>query len=117
MQHPAVEAFRGGPNLIRVVGHRGARGILPENSMIGFEFLMQTGTPLLEFDVLMTSDMVPVITHNHHLHGAICRGPDKGFLNEEPKIKTSVYLTTLSNRKFDVLRFNVISRRNLDIAF
>ena len=29
MQHPAVEAFRGGPNLIRVVGHRGARGILP----------------------------------------------------------------------------------------
>ena len=46
MQHPAVEAFRGGPNLIRVVGHRGARGILPENSMIGFEFLMQTGTPL-----------------------------------------------------------------------
>ena len=83
MQHPAVEAFRGGPNLIRVVGHRGARGILPENSMIGFEFLMQTGTPLLEFDVLMTSDMVPVITHNHHLHGAICRGPDKGFLNEE----------------------------------
>lgn len=99
MQHPAVEAFRGGPNLIRVVGHRGARGILPENSMIGFEFLMQTGTPLLEFDVLMTSDMVPVITHNHHLHGAICRGPDKGFLNEEPKV---AHLSWAEIQKFDI---------------
>ncbi|MGB0540813.1 MAG: glycerophosphodiester phosphodiesterase family protein, partial [Paracoccaceae bacterium] len=99
MQYPAVEAFRGGPNLIRVVGHRGARGILPENSMIGFEFLMQTGTPLLEFDVLMTSDMVPVITHNHHLHGAICRGPDKGFLNEEPKV---AHLSWAEIQKFDI---------------
>ena len=68
MQFPAVEAFRGRDGVIRVVGHRGARGILPENSMLGFEFVLSSGTPLLEFDVVMTADMVPVITHNHRLH-------------------------------------------------
>ena len=33
----AAEAFRGAENVVRIIGHRGARGILPENSMIGFE--------------------------------------------------------------------------------
>ena len=32
-----VEAFRFGENLVRVVGHRGAWGILAEDSMTGFE--------------------------------------------------------------------------------
>ena len=87
MSFPAVEAFRGGAGLIRVVGHRGARGILPENSMIGFEFAMSTGAHLLEFDVVMTSDNVPVITHNTRLHAPTFRGPDGKFLvGREPRV-------------------------------
>ena len=84
----AVEAFRGGPKLIKVVGHRGARGILPENSMIGFKFAILAGVPLLEFDVMMTSDLVPVITHNYKLHAAICRGKDGTFLKNEIKVSS-----------------------------
>lgn len=87
MAFAAVEAFRGGPGLIRVVGHRGARGILPENSMIGFAFTLSIGIPLLEFDVVLTRDDVPVITHNHTLHAPTFRGPDGQFLQgEEPKV-------------------------------
>lgn len=83
---PAVEAFRGAEGVIRVVGHRGARGILPENSMIGFEFAITTGAPLLEFDVVLSADNVPVITHNHRLHAPTFRGPDGCFLDHEPKV-------------------------------
>lgn len=83
---PAAEAFRGGDDLIRVVGHRGARGILPENSMLGFEFAMSTGAHLLEFDVVMTADFVPVITHNHRLHAPTFRDQNGGFLTSEPKV-------------------------------
>ncbi len=83
---PAVEAFRGGDGLIRVVGHRGARGILPENSMLGFEFAMSTGAHLLEFDVVMTADFVPVITHNHRLHVPTFRDQSGQFLTSEPKV-------------------------------
>ena len=36
-RYPAVDAFRGGEKVIRIVGHRGARGLIPENTMIGFK--------------------------------------------------------------------------------
>lgn len=80
MNYFQIDAFRGDANTIRIVGHRGARGILPENSMIGFNFALSIGVDLLEFDVLLTADNVPVITHNRDLYGAAIRGPDGKFL-------------------------------------
>ncbi len=103
MTFPAVEAFRGGADLFRVVGHRGARGILPENSMIGFEFALNTGAHLLEFDVVMTADMVPVITHNHRVHAPTYRGPDGQFLTEEPKV---CELTWEQIQRYDIGRID-----------
>lgn len=88
---PAVEAFRGREGLIRVVGHRGARGILPENTLIGFDFTLSTGVSLLEFDVVLTADDVPVITHNHRLHAATFRGPEGAFITSEPKVADLTY--------------------------
>jgi len=82
-----VTAFSGNTDTIRVVGHRGARGILPENSIIGFDFALSIGVELLEFDVVLTKDNVPVITHDHELHGSSFRGPDGRFLNgERPRV-------------------------------
>lgn len=101
---PAVDAFRGGPGLIRVVGHRGARGVLPENAMVGFEFALTTGAPLLEFDVVLTADDVPVITHNTCLHAPTFRGPDGAFIAEpEPKVSS---LTWEDLQAFDIGRID-----------
>lgn len=103
MAFPQVQAFRGGENLIRVVGHRGARGILPENSMIGFQFTLSIGVPLLEFDVVLSADEIPVITHNHRLHAPSFRD-DKGcFLTEEPKVSA---LTFEQLQQFDIGRLD-----------
>ena len=86
---PQVEAFSGDENIIRIVGHRGARGILPENSIMGFDFALSIGVNLLEFDVLLTGDGIPVITHNHRLKGTHVRGPDGAFLNgEQPRVSS-----------------------------
>ncbi len=104
MVFPQVEAFRGGKDLIRVVGHRGARGVLPENSMIGFDFTLSIGVPLLEFDVVLTADDVPVITHNHRLHAPTFRDASGRFLvGEEPKVSS---LTVEQIQQFDVGRLN-----------
>ncbi|WP_170362663.1 glycerophosphodiester phosphodiesterase family protein [Ruegeria arenilitoris] len=104
MTFPQVEAFRGGENLIRIVGHRGARGVLPENSMIGFDFSLSIGVPLLEFDVVLTADDVPVITHNHRLHAPSFRGADGLFLTgEEPKVSS---LTFEKIQQFDIGRLD-----------
>ena len=117
MCFPVVEAFRGGPSLIRVVGHRGARGILPENSMIGFEFAMSTGAHLLEFDVVLTGDDVPVITHNHRLHAPTFREPGGLFLQgKEPKVAS---LTWAEMQAFEIGRIDGTSdygQRFLDQA-
>ena len=99
----AVDAFRGGDGLIRIVGHRGARGVLPENTMLGFEFALSIGLDLLEFDVVMTSDMVPVITHNHRLHAPTFRDVNGDFLTDEPKVAS---LPSAQIQSFDVGRID-----------
>ena len=87
MTYPQVAAFSGNADIIRIVGHRGARGVLPENSIEGFEFALSMGIGLIEFDVVLTKDEVPIVTHNHRLRGSGVRGPDGRFLNgKEPKI-------------------------------
>lgn len=86
---PQLSAFKRRPGIIRVVGHRGARGIMPENTMEGFEFTLACGVKLLEFDVAITSDGVPVITHNHHLTRSVARDASGAWLQgEEPKLSS-----------------------------
>lgn len=104
-KHPQVTAFSGDADTIRVVGHRGARGILPENSMVGFDFALSIGVDLLEFDVLLSGDDIPVITHNHEFHGSAVRGADGAFLNGENLRVAS--LTMADIERFDVGRLNV----------
>ena len=101
---PQVAAFSGDENTIRVVGHRGARGILPENSIVGFDFALSIGVDLLEFDVLLSRDDIPVITHNHEFHGSAVRGADGAFLNgEHPRVAS---LTMAEIERFDIGRLN-----------
>ena len=103
-RYPQVTAFSGDANTIHVVGHRGARGILPENSMAGFDFALSNGVDLLEFDVLLTRDDIPVITHNHEFHGSTVRGADGAFL--EGKFPRVASLTMAEIERFDIGRLN-----------
>ena len=104
MKPPQVMAFSGDADTIRVVGHRGARGILPENSIVGFDFALSIGVDLLEFDVLLTADEIPVITHNHQLHGSGVRGPDGRFLNGEQQQVASLRMEDMA--RFDIGRLD-----------
>ena len=91
-RYQVVEAFRGGPDLIKIVGHRGARGYFPENSHVGFIETINMGVTLLEFDVVFTSDGVPVITHDHYLHAPTFRGPDRAFVNTQIKVSDLTWI-------------------------
>lgn len=48
----------------RVYGHRGARGVLPENSLESFEYLASIGVEAVEFDVQLSSDGEMVLMHD-----------------------------------------------------
>jgi glycerophosphoryl diester phosphodiesterase len=61
-------------------GHRGARGLAPENTMVGFERALAIGVNTLETDIAITRDGVLLISHDPALNPDITRGPDGQFL-------------------------------------
>ncbi|MFN0305221.1 MAG: glycerophosphodiester phosphodiesterase [Burkholderiales bacterium] len=64
-------------------GHRGARGLLPENSIAGFVKALAIGVTTLELDVAITKDGVVVISHDPSLNPDITRS-GKGKWIEPP---------------------------------
>lgn len=54
-------------------GHRGARGLLPENTIVSFQRALQAGADTLELDVMLTADGVPVVSHDPALHPDLTR--------------------------------------------
>ena len=65
-----------------------------------YEALRSIGVDLLEFDVVLTKDAIPVITHNHRLTASNVRQPDGSFLiGEEPKV-SSLELSEIE--RFDI---------------
>lgn len=48
-----------------IIGHRGASGEAPENTLAAFRLAMEQGADLIETDVHLTSDGVPVLIHDH----------------------------------------------------
>ena len=52
---------------ITVFGHRGARGIYPENTMAGFQYLQDIGINAVEFDVQNAANRLTVIAHDPHV--------------------------------------------------
>ncbi len=54
-------------------GHRGARGLKPENSLPGFETALDSGVNTIETDVSLTRDGIPVLFHDANLSPRLCR--------------------------------------------
>lgn len=62
-------------------GHRGARGLAPENTLPGFALTLGVGVTTLELDIAITRDDVLVISHDPKLNPDITRGPDGRFID------------------------------------
>jgi glycerophosphoryl diester phosphodiesterase len=61
-------------------GHRGARGLAPENTIAGFALTLGIGVTTLETDIAVSRDGVLLISHDPALNPDITRGPDGQFL-------------------------------------
>ena len=65
---------------LEVQGHRGARGLAPENTLAAFEKALALGVDTLELDVGVTKDGAVVVGHDPTLNPDITRGPDGQWL-------------------------------------
>jgi glycerophosphoryl diester phosphodiesterase len=68
------------PN-VEVQGHRGARGLAPENTLAAFERALAIGVTTLETDLAVTKDGVLVISHDPVLNPDLVRTADGQWLS------------------------------------
>ncbi len=82
-------------------GHRGARGLAPENTLIGFQRALAEGVTTLELDIGITRDDVAVIHHDSALNPNLTRD-HRGMWIATPIPIQSLTLREL--QRFDVGR-------------
>ncbi len=87
-------------------GHRGARGLLPENTLPAYEQALRIGVTTLELDVGVSSDGVVVISHDRALNPEITRDASGQWLGA-PVLVNSLTLKQLQS--YDVGRINPAS--------
>lgn len=93
---------------LELQGHRGARGLLPENTLPAFARALSIGVSTLELDVAMTRDKVVVVSHNPRLNTDLTRGPDGRWLTgATPAIRE---LSAAELATYDVGRLDPDSR-------
>ena len=82
-------------------GHRGARGLAPENTLIGFQRALAEGVSTLELDIGITRDNVVVIHHDNALNPNLTRDESGTWIAAPIPIRS---LTLSELRRFDVGR-------------
>jgi len=58
-----------------VVGHRGSRGLRPENTLAAVFEAVKVGVTTVEVDVVLTKDRHVVVRHDLRVSSVVCRGP------------------------------------------
>ena len=96
------------PNYIKIYGHRGARGDLPENTLESFKYLFKNNINAYETDILISKDLIPVITHDFRLDPSFTKDNEGNWITDENIIIFDLSYDELL--KFDVGSLNKLSR-------
>lgn len=94
-------------NAFELQGHRGARGLMPENTLPGFARALGLGVDVLEMDAAITADGMVVLSHDPQLDPALTRGPDGRWITGRDQIISRLEFAEL--RRFDVGRIDPAS--------
>src|SRR5688572_7580508 len=82
-----------------VQGHRGARGLKPENTIPGFLLAIDSGVTTIELDVVVTKDKQVVVSHEPWMSASICLDPTGTPLQAKEEKKANIYQLTYEQVK------------------
>lgn len=85
-----------------VYGHRGARGLLPENTLESLHYLRSLGAQGVEIDVQNAAGRVPVVVHDPHVPMQFARDPAGHWLKMPGPLIHDLTLAEL--RAYDIGR-------------
>ena len=83
-------------------GHRGARGLAPENTLPAWKKALELGVDTIECDMGITKDGVVVVHHDLRLNPDIARGPDGQWIKGPGPALSALTFEEL--QKYDVGR-------------
>jgi glycerophosphoryl diester phosphodiesterase len=84
-------------------GHRGCRGLMPENTTAAMIRALDLGVTTLEMDVVITKDKKVVLSHDQWFSEEITTKPDGSFMGVREERKFNIYWMTYEQVKtFDV---------------
>ena len=80
-------------------GHRGMRGLFPENSILGFLKALELGVNTLELDIVMSGDTQLVVSHEPFISSAICQYPGGRQIPKKTEKELNMYHMTYNEIK------------------
>ncbi|MCA8880415.1 MAG: glycerophosphodiester phosphodiesterase [Rhodobacteraceae bacterium] len=86
--------------MCEIVGHRGARGEMPENTLAGFAHCFKMGLQAIEMDVHLTADGQVVVCHDPRPRPALTRNADGQWIDADPPLIVCTPLAEL--KQYDV---------------
>jgi glycerophosphoryl diester phosphodiesterase len=96
MQHMAQKTFER-------QGHRGARGLAPENTIAGMQKAIDAGIDVLELDVVISKDRQVVVSHDHYMSSVFCLKPNGAAITPAEEKSILLYQMRYSDiKKYDV---------------
>ncbi len=74
-----------------IEGHRGCRGLMPENTLPAFMKAMQLGVNTLEMDLIISADDQVIVSHEPYFRAGISQKPDGTPVTEEEQYQLNMY--------------------------
>jgi glycerophosphoryl diester phosphodiesterase len=77
-----------------IQGHRGARGLRPENTIPAFIMALDSGVTTLELDIAITKDKQVIVSHEPWMSAAICLDSAGNNIVQKEERKFNIYQMT-----------------------
>ncbi len=87
-------------------GHRGARGLMPENTILAMLRALEEGVTTLEMDVVISKDSQVLLSHEPWMNHEITTKPDGSFVTSAEAASYNIYKMPYA----EVLTFDAGSR-------
>jgi glycerophosphoryl diester phosphodiesterase len=95
----AIQISMAKPKQLDIQGHRGARGLYPENTIPAFIAALDYGVTTIELDLAITKDNQIVVSHEPWMSSAICMDPQGMSILDAEERNHNIYLMTYQQIK------------------
>jgi glycerophosphoryl diester phosphodiesterase len=107
--HPTKATVSSPPKKVYLIGHRGAAGLAPENTLAAFHRACEIGVDAMELDVLLTADGEIVVHHDFSLKPELARTSDGKWIEKHSAVAIND-LTLAELKTYDVGRLKPNTR-------